>query len=219
MSGPANQRGCHPGEEPQGEDAVIVLTSRIPSRVGEAQGDDRIPRASRAGFTLIELLVVISIIALLIALSCRRSKRHGGRHGAAQCVNNLKQIGLGLMSYESGNAVFPASYLGNTNLSGTAYGITYPDDGWNGWPGFGWGTMILPYIEQSPLYASFNINLPCWAPDNTTSAMTKVSAFICPSVSTSTDAFAVPRYTSGTSDDPLNPVPFSPAIYLRNPTT
>ena len=68
MSGPANQRGCHPGEEPQGEDAVIVLTSRIPSRVGEAQGDDRIPRASRAGFTLIELLVVISIIALLIAL-------------------------------------------------------------------------------------------------------------------------------------------------------
>ena len=80
--------------------------------------------------------------------------------------------------------------------------------------------MILPYIEQSPLYyASFNINLPCWAPDNTTSAMTKVAAFICPSVSTSTDAFALPRYTSGTSDDPSNPVPFNRKYTSPNPTT
>ena len=67
MSGPANQRGRLPGEEPPGEDAIIVLTSGIPSRGGEAQGDHRIPRAHRTGFTLIELLVVISIIAVLIA--------------------------------------------------------------------------------------------------------------------------------------------------------
>ena len=91
------------------------------------------------------------------------------------------------MNYETGNAVFPAAYLGNVNLSGTAYGITYPDDGWNGWPGFAWGTMILPYIEQSPLYASTNINLPCSAADNITSAVTKIAAFICPSVSTGGD--------------------------------
>ena len=168
----------------------------------------------RRGFTLIELLVVIAIIAVLIALllPAVQAAREAARR--TQCVNNMKQIGLALMNYESANGVFPASYLGNPNLSGTAYGITYPDDGWNGWPGFGWGTMILSYIEQSPLYASFNINLPCWAPDNTTSAMTKVSVFICPSVSTSTDAFALPRYTSGTSDNPSNPVPFSPAIYF-----
>ena len=179
----------------------------------------RMKNVEPGGFTLIELLVVIAIIAILIALllPAVQSARAAARR--IQCVNNLKQIGLALHNYESANGVFPASYLDNPNLSGTAYGITYPDDGSNGWPGFGWGTMILPFIEQSPLYASFNINLPCWAPDNTTSAMTKVAVFICPSVSTSTDAFALPRYTSGTSDNPSNPVPFSPAIYLRNPTT
>jgi prepilin-type N-terminal cleavage/methylation domain-containing protein/prepilin-type processing-associated H-X9-DG protein len=169
---------------------------------------------SERGFTLIELLVVIAIIAILIALLLPtvQAAREAARR--AQCTNNLKQIGLALMNYESANKVFPPSYLCNPNLSGTAYGVPYPDDGWNGWPGFAWGTMVLPYIEQAPLYASFNINLPCWAPDNTTSAVTKISAFICPSVSTSTDAFALPRYTSGTSDNPSNPVPFSPAIYF-----
>ena len=139
-------------------------------------------------FTLIELPVVIAIIAILISLLLPAVQSAGAAARRIQCVNNLKQIGLALHNYESANGVFPASYLDNPNLSGTAYGITYPDDGWNGWPGFGWGTMILPFIEQSPLYASFNINLPCWAPDNTTSAMTKVAVFICPSVSTSTDA-------------------------------
>ena len=165
-------------------------------------------------FTLIELLVVIAIIAILISLllPAVQSARVAARR--IQCVNNLKQIGLALHNYESAFGVFPASYLDNPNLAGTAYGITYPDDGWNGWPGFGWGTMILPFIEQSPLYASFNINLPCWAPDNTTSAMTKVAVFICPSVSTSTDAFALQQYTSGTSDTPSNPVPYSPPIYF-----
>jgi prepilin-type N-terminal cleavage/methylation domain-containing protein len=169
-------------------------------------------RSQSHGFTLIELLVVISLVGVLIGLllPAVQSAREAARR--AQCVNNLKQIGLALMNYESANGVFPASYLGNPNLSGTAYGITYPDDGWNGWPGFAWGTMILPFIEQSPLHAATNVNLPCWAPDNTTSASTKLSAFLCPSVSTGSDPFALSRYTAGTSDDPSNPVLFSPMI-------
>ena len=81
----------------------------------------------RCGFTLIELLVVISIIGVLVSLllPAVQSAREAARR--TQCVNNLKQIGLALHSYESANKVFPASYLGNPNLSGTAYGITYPD--------------------------------------------------------------------------------------------
>jgi prepilin-type N-terminal cleavage/methylation domain-containing protein/prepilin-type processing-associated H-X9-DG protein len=88
------------------------------------------------GFTLIELLVVIAIIAVLIALllPAVQSAREAARR--AQCVNNLKQIGLGMHNYISANSTFPPG------AKGCCWGT--------------WLVFILPYIEQQPLFNSWN---------------------------------------------------------------
>jgi prepilin-type N-terminal cleavage/methylation domain-containing protein/prepilin-type processing-associated H-X9-DG protein len=125
-------------------------------------------RNRRRGFTLIELLVVIAIIAVLIALllPAVQAAREAARR--AQCTNNLKQIGLAVANYESSMAVLPWG-------SGP--------DGWNNWSAT---VMLLPYMEQQPLFAAVNFNstispmLPsnAW---NLTFQVIQVNTLLCPS--------------------------------------
>ena len=109
-------------------------------------------RTRSRGFTLIELLVVISIIAVLIALllPAVQSAREAARR--AQCVNNLKQIGVALFNYESSIGVFPPGYIDSQNNS-----IFTPDLDMG--PGWGWAALSLPFLEQQPLYNSINFSL------------------------------------------------------------
>jgi prepilin-type N-terminal cleavage/methylation domain-containing protein/prepilin-type processing-associated H-X9-DG protein len=169
-------------------------------------------RRSRDGFTLIELLVVISIIGVLVALllPAVQSAREAARR--AQCTNNLKQLGLALANYESAIGAYPPAYVGDPNATGTAYGISYPDDNVNTLPGFAWGTLLLPYAEQTPVSSSLNMNLPCWAPDNTTGATTKLAMFLCPSVTGGDAPFALHRYTNGNSGSPNDGGEFAPQV-------
>jgi prepilin-type N-terminal cleavage/methylation domain-containing protein/prepilin-type processing-associated H-X9-DG protein len=135
----------------------------------------------KAGFTLIELLVVIAIIAVLIALllPAVQAAREAARR--AQCTNNLKQIGLAMHGYHDAQGSFPSGYLilpGGNPIMGA------PDpDTRDAGPGWAWGTLLLPYMEQTPLYSALNVNLPSQHVANVTGTRASVATYLCPSVS------------------------------------
>ena len=131
-------------------------------------------RTRSRGFTLIELLVVISIIAVLIALllPAVQAAREAARR--AQCVNNLKQIGISLHNYLEAMNVFPPGYIDYQNNPNFTPDL---DMG----PGWGWSAMSLPFMEQQPLYNAINFSLQIASPSNTTAVVTSLSALQCPS--------------------------------------
>jgi prepilin-type N-terminal cleavage/methylation domain-containing protein/prepilin-type processing-associated H-X9-DG protein len=126
--------------------------------------------SERRGFTLIELLVVIAIIGVLIALllPAVQAAREAARR--VQCINNLKQFGLGLHNYESVAGVLPPPYV--QTGSGTA--ITWN----NGWSAHG---RILPFMEQGAVFNSINFTFRYSVPENTTVSRLTVAVFLCPS--------------------------------------
>ena len=98
------------------------------------------------GFTLVELLVVIAIIGLLIALllPAVQSTREASRR--SRCQNNLKQLSLGLVTYVSARGGLPPSILDNMKAGMSSFA---PADNA---PGFAWSALILPFVEQAPLW-------------------------------------------------------------------
>lgn len=122
----------------------------------------------RTGFTLIELLVVIAVIAVLISLLLPAVQQAREAARRTQCKNNLKQIGISLHSYVSSHKVFPPGYVA---------GATFPDTT-NGW---GWPAMLLPQLDQAPLYNSLNFSLPLEHSSNAAGAGTVLSVFLCAS--------------------------------------
>ncbi len=153
----------------------------------------------RSGFTLIELLVVIAIIAVLISLllPAVQSARESARR--AQCVNNMKQIGLATLNFESVNGFMPPSvdYLVPPYLPDQDPSV----NGSNPLPNqenAGNFTRILPYLEQQNIYNLINfsrcfadqVNVPPFNPNSgslysgvgqCSAYATSINAFICPS--------------------------------------
>ena len=119
-----------------------------------------------AHFTLIELLVVIAIIAVLIALllPAVQAAREAARR--AQCINNLKQLGLAMHNYHSANNSFPTGDIRKVGVP-LMPGSTCGSDIFSDCQNTPWFCLMLPYIEQGNLANSFNYQLGPegpWAP-------------------------------------------------------
>jgi prepilin-type N-terminal cleavage/methylation domain-containing protein/prepilin-type processing-associated H-X9-DG protein len=134
-------------------------------------------RPRSGGFTLIELLVVIAIIGVLIALllPAVQSAREAARR--IQCTNNLKQIGIALHNYHQSHGTFPPGYCSYYRLDGGDPGVADDDVG----PGWAWGSMILPQLEQPAVYHAINFNLTMTFAANTTAQTIRFTSFLCPS--------------------------------------
>ena len=137
------------------------------------------------GFTLVELLVVIAVIGILIALllPAVQSAREAARR--SQCANNLRQFGLAFHSYCDSLRVLPDGCYESKPQEYTA--------------DWCWGAMVLPYLEQVPLYGQCDFRQQPASVGNVPSVETQLSVFRCPS-ETKSRTFRMTVYSDSGND-------------------
>lgn len=142
------------------------------------------PHRRRPAFTLIELLVVIALIGLLIALLLPAVQQAREAARRLQCKNHLKQIGLAFHNYHTAHSVLPPGYVSAgswPNFPGLAP-ADFDAATWDAAPGWGWGALLLPFLDQAPLAQSLDWRLPVWHPQHAPAITTLLPVFQCPTV-------------------------------------
>jgi prepilin-type N-terminal cleavage/methylation domain-containing protein/prepilin-type processing-associated H-X9-DG protein len=125
---------------------------------------------SRSAFTLIELLVVLAIVSLLLGLLLPAIQHVREAANRTTCQNNLHQLGLALHNYHDKYGVLPSGYLCRCR----------PDNDYTA-PGWGWGALLLPFIEQQSLTRQIGWRNPVEQAGNQEVRIAIVRLFACPS--------------------------------------
>jgi prepilin-type N-terminal cleavage/methylation domain-containing protein/prepilin-type processing-associated H-X9-DG protein len=149
----------------------------------------------RPGFTLVELLVVIAIIAVLIGLLLPAVQKAREASNRARCQNNLKQLALGLLNFESAYGYFQSSSRATTTTRQS------------------WQWLILPYVEQSVLYNGLDQAFG-WNNHSANRQLvgTRVAAFECPSTPKNERLDGAPDDGSGAGQSGFGAGPWNPAF-------
>lgn len=166
--------------------------------------DGRATRRDRkgcGGFTLVELLVVIAIIGILVALllPAVQAAREAARR--SQCSNNLKQIGLAILNYESSKKHLPPGSKSKEFVQDTNYWST-------------WTVEILPYMEEGGVYSLWNRNVSLEDPLNRALKQQRVATYLCPTED-DPNTLIVPETGPGASLAPPNNQ-YQPGSYRAN---
>ena len=150
-----------------------------------------IDRKNRArGFTLVEFLVVICIVVISLTVAAPGIVQVSAQARANACKNNLKQIGLAMHNYHDTFNTFPPGWVAKDVKPATG-------------ACFGWGSMLLPYLDQAPLYNKLNFSSP---PDsNNADLQTRIPQFRCPEdtsqdVNPVRDEFGTSNYSGNYGD-------------------
>jgi prepilin-type N-terminal cleavage/methylation domain-containing protein/prepilin-type processing-associated H-X9-DG protein len=118
-------------------------------------------------FTLIELLVVVTIIGVLAGVLLPAVQQARAASRKMSCHNNLRQLGIGLFNYELAMRHMPAGYIYRPGTQGNH-------------AGFGWGSGILPYLEQNQVFSQLNFEASLFDPLNSEARELHLPLFLCP---------------------------------------
>ena len=124
------------------------------------------------GFTLVELLVVIAIIGILVGLLLPAVQMAREASRRTTCQNHLRQVGLGILNFESANQKFPPG----KKWSGVRTDPNTYD--------FSWACIILSNLEESAIYDQIDFNYRLVSAQNINATSQVIPIFLCPSVAT-----------------------------------